>query len=623
MCGIAGVIALKGDNSAAPRLEKLLDGLKHRGPNGSGTWAGMPNESKYFANFGHHRLAIVDLEERANQPLFSPNGSVLIINGEIYNAPALRKSLSEKYDFKTSSDSEVVLAVLDLYGLDGVSKLDGMFAFAYAPANGDSIWICRDRLGIKPLYFSRQDENIWFSSEAKPLAKVLQKRIDEIGFSEWAIYQLQVSDRTFFEDIYSVPAGHVLTITNGKIKTRRYWNLEDHLSSSNPSKLSIPEATEKIKDILEKSVNSHLMSDVEIATIVSGGVDSSVVSSLAAKGGVKSAFTGRFLEAGYDESEYAKEVAARSNLDLTIIDITADDFFDSLSQVANAMDFPIAGPGSVGQYLVAKKVSQSHRVLLAGTGGDELFLGYVRDRFPLISSLLISASKGSDFSSWLSIAGNLGSLAGYEGMLKIFNKAEGFKSPLSGFLATVNRGHKQNDIFNIDSGRQDLITSELLAKIAPSGAETPEEIHDALLRYEIGIFLPSLLHVEDRMTMIHGLESRVPLLDLTFVEFMLSLPLEIRLGGGRPKELLRNATKDILPEKIAARTDKMGFPVPLKEWSKGPHKLVIEKMVKSLISREFPLLNPSLSGKIPEIIAKGGRELWALLILENWLKSLD
>lgn len=623
MCGIAGVVSYESDYSSAPKLEKLLDGLKHRGPNGSGNWNGELFETKATVAFGHHRLAIVDLDERANQPMISPSGSALIINGEIYNAPALRIELKNKYEFRTSSDSEVVLALLEIYGLDGVAKLDGMFAFAFMPANKESIWLCRDRLGIKPLYYSRQRENIWFSSEAKPLAKVLQKKIDEVGFSEWAIYQFQISDRTFFDGILSVPAGHLLTITNGKVKSRRYWNLEDHLPNNNPSKLDAEEVTLEIKRLLKDSVNSHLMSDVEVATIISGGVDSSVVSSLASEGGVDSAFVGRFLEPGFDETNYAQEVADKNNLNLSVIDITADDFFGALGPVADAIDFPIAGPGSVGQYLVAKEVSKSHKVLLAGTGGDELFLGYVRDRFPLIASALNSASRGEFLKSWPVIAGDLKGITGYSEMLRVFEGAQGFSSPISGFLATINRSFKQKSVFNLSQSTQDLLASELLAGIAPSGAGNPQEIHDALIRYEMSIFLPSLLHVEDRMTMIHGLESRVPLLDLSFVELILSLPLEVRLSGGRPKDLLRNAMGEYLPKSVVSRSDKMGFPVPLREWAKGPYGALMQKKIYSLISRESVFLSTDLSPRVPEIVAKGGRELWALLLLESWLISLD
>jgi asparagine synthase (glutamine-hydrolysing) len=380
MCGISGVISEEISPNVKNRFPILFDNLAHRGPHGSQISEGsFVNSGKMNFVFGHHRLAVVDLDSRADQPLVSDKGSKLIINGEIYNSNQLRIKLIQSYNFKTTSDSEVALAVLEVYGLAGVAMLDGMFAFAFYPAGDSSIWLGRDRLGIKPLYFAKENDDVWFSSEAKPLAKALGRTLDEIGVNEWVQYQFQVSDRTFFNGISSVPPGHVLTIKDGRIKSREYWNIENHLAGNNLSKLSIDDATINLRDLLEKSVDHHLMADVEIASITSGGMDSSSVSALAASG-VKAAFMGRYLEDGYDESEYARAVAHKANLDLQVIDISLEDFFGALPLVASSLDYPVAGPGAVGQFLVSKIIAKSHRVVLAGTGGDELFLGYTRDQ---------------------------------------------------------------------------------------------------------------------------------------------------------------------------------------------------------------------------------------------------
>ena len=618
MCGISGVISDSITSNIKDSFNVLFEGLKHRGPHGHKILEGSYNNSqaKNFI-FGHHRLAIIDLSSRANQPLISDRGSILIINGEIYNSKQLRENLKNDFNFKTTSDSEVALAVLEVYGIPGIGKLDGMFAFAFYPAGSTSIWLGRDRLGIKPLYFARDNEDIWFSSEAKPLAKALVCPLDEIGISEWVKYQFQVSDRTFFRGVHSVPPAHVLIIKEGRIKSRQYWNFEDHLASNAIKKITEGDAIAELKGLLEQSVVSHLAADVDVATITSGGLDSSAVSALAASGGVKQAFIGRYLDKGYDESNYARLVADSSGLDLELVNISKEDFFQALPKVASALDFPIAGPGSIGQYLVAEVISKSHRVVLAGTGGDELFLGYSRDQFPLWAS-----QKLAGISPFVAQA-NPKSVKGYEELYKKFLTAGGSDFPILGFLATIERSSSKDSLMTLSPERSNLLTAELLAAISPAGGDSPSEVHDALIRYEVERFLPSLLHVEDRMTMAHSLESRVPLLDLHLIEFALSLPSDIRMAGNNPKDILRRAMKGTVPDQIIQRTDKLGFPVPFLNWIKNDNTGDISKLLNSFYSRELPgvTINTDFSKKIPSQISV--RELWGAIILESWLNTLD
>jgi asparagine synthase (glutamine-hydrolysing) len=617
MCGISGVVANEITSKVKSQFAILFENLSHRGPHGSQFIDGsFSNSSKSNFIFGHHRLAIIDLDSRADQPLVSDKGSKLIINGEIYNSKKLRIKLKEIYNFKTTSDSEVALAVLEIFGLAGVAMLDGMFAFAFYPAGDSSIWLGRDRLGIKPLYFTKANEDIWFSSEAKPLAKALGRNLDEIGINEWVQYQFQISDRTFFNGISSVPPGHVLTIKDGRIKSREYWNIENHLAGNNSSKLSLEDTTKNLRDLLEKSVDHHLMADVEIAAITSGGMDSSSVSALAASG-LKAAFMGRYLEDGYDESEYARAVAQSANLDLQVIDISLGDFFGALPLVASSLDYPVAGPGAVGQYLVSKVIAKSHRVVLAGTGGDELFLGYTRDRFPLWASQKLANGEAVGLNQ---IPENT---KGYEEIFAKFINGGGSTSPISGFLASISRSSGSNSLFSIPKHRSEAVEAELRAFIAPSGGESPTDVHDSLLRYEIARFLPSLLHVEDRMSMAHGLESRVPLLDLALVEFVLSLPLHLRMSGVNPKDILRSAMSDLLPAEVVKRKDKMGFPVPIMNWVKRDKSGQVDDLLNSLSGRELPGVSINLKNVTKFQTHIDARELWGGLLLESWLRSLE
>ena len=622
MCGIAGYISLSDRDDTARRFSTLFSGLAHRGPHGHSEWHSEHQGTQQF-HLGHHRLAIVDLDERANQPMTGIGGSKLIVNGEIYNAFKLKAQLENQYNFKTTSDSEVLLAVLDIYGLQGLSRLDGMFAFAYVPADRSSIWLGRDRLGIKPLYWTREGESVWFSSEARPLAKALNRGIDEYAFTEWARYQLQTSSRTFFSGIQSVAPGHVLTIREGQVKSREYWTLDDHLPSAQRIEISVPEAAARLRELFHAAVNSHLMSDVEVATIVSGGIDSSWIGSVAATLGVKAAYVGRYLEEGFDESRYARLVADQVKLSLTTIDIAESDFFENLSLLGKIGDFPVAGPGAVGQLRVAHQVSLNQRVVLAGTGGDELFLGYVRDRFPLMAMSLLEASGGRGSSSWSQVSGDIAGLSGYEPMLRLFANAGGFTAPLTGFLAIIQRSSSINGPFRIDQDICTQVDAELRTFMAPDGADSLDQIHDALLRYEVGKFLPSLLQVEDRVTMAHGLESRVPILDLALIEHVLGLPLAIRLGGERPKDLMRIASQNDLPQEIRDRKDKMGFPVPLNLWARGDSKGRIKDLISSLADRGLPFIDGAALQNIMNSQDLANRNLWAVISLESWLRAND
>jgi asparagine synthase (glutamine-hydrolysing) len=365
-----------------------------------------------------------------------------------------------------------------------------------------------------------------------------------------------------------------------------------------------------------------MLSDVPIATLTSGGMDSSWVSSLAARSNVKEAFIGRYPESGFDESGFAKTVANMSGLNLNIIDIDAQTFFDGLKSFGRNMDFPGAGPGAIGQFLVAQRVAKDFRVVLSGTGGDELFLGYTRDRFPLIAMGLIEASKGMG-NKWPEIAGDISGLTGYHQMYSKFAEFNGFISPIEGFIGIAQRSDLDAGLFSVRREIQDAVTSELISFIAPNGVDSLSDLHNSLLRYEVGKFLPSLLQVEDRVTMACGLESRVPLLSTDMLEFMLSLPLGIRMSGTRPKDLMRAAAAGDLPAKVLARKDKMGFPVPLDKWAKNEAKNEITRLISQLRERQLPYIRNELLDNILRNPDLGNRNLWASLTLSTWLNNFE
>jgi asparagine synthase (glutamine-hydrolysing) len=620
MCGISGVVSKDIDDSwVKETLVSIHEGLAHRGPNGS---AITSKNGAIPVSFGHHRLAIQDLSTNSDQPMRSPSGALLVFNGEIYNCADLRSEIGNRWQFITTGDTEVLLAVLELFGSAGISKIEGIFAFAYVNSDSSEILLGRDRLGIKPLYWCKDQSRVWFSSESKSLGESLNKKLDEHAFHEWAIFQFPVTSRTFYKDISAVPAGHVISIRPSGVKVKKYWSLTDFLPSNSSRERS--DLPAELEAVLEKSVSEQMISDVPVASFNSGGMDSSTITSLAAQHGLAESFIGTYEVQGYSEVSYAREVAKNVGIPLTEVAITSTDFFSALPKVISSLDFPIAGPGSVGQFIVAREASKKYRVMLSGSGGDELFLGYTRDRFPLIAAALENSGHGNPPSVdvWNALTGDLRSLAGYAPMHKVFSQNLGYSHPIDGFIASVDRRADTADFFDLDSKIVDDVKNELISRISPNGSTTLDEVHASILNYEVGFFLSSLLHVEDRVSMASGLEIRVPLLSTRMLEFILPLSLEHRVGGARPKDLLRSAARRIVPKSILERGDKMGFPVPLREWSSSSiQSEPIRNLVHSAAEMNRPFLKTELLGTSLRKGGLGNRGLWALMSLETWFQN--
>lgn len=619
MCGLSGVISFSRLN---PKDEKILERvhqcLRHRGPDASGM---TKKFGELEVQLAHHRLTIQDTSLASSQPMFAPSGAVLIYNGEIYNAAELRQLLRENWKFETSGDTEVLLALLETKGMEGVSKIEGIFAFAYINANSSEVLLGRDRLGIKPLYWHKTKDQIWFASESSAIGRVLNNQIDPISFHEWAIFQFPISDRTFFEGVLTVPPASVISVKRGSIRTKRYWNFEDFLPSEIHGQ-SLDESD--FSEILESAVKEQMVSDVPVGSYCSGGMDSSLVTALASPYGLSKAYVGDYGIAGYSEVDYARKVCEKSRIPLEVINISSSDYFEAIPRVISCLDFPIAGPGAIGQFIVTERASSEVKVLLSGSGGDELFLGYTRDRLPLIAAGLISFSRNVPQSSenWKTLSNDLGSLGGYSEMLRVFSQGQGFTNPLLGFMNVIDRRANSFNMFNLDPYIVDSVKSEALSRISPHGGDSVHEIQVALLRYEIQLFLSSLLHVEDRVSMRSGVEVRVPLLSTRILERILPLSLELRMQGGRPKNLLRSAAKNVVHPDVLQRKDKMGFPVPFDSWlSSETNKRLVTEALLRLENRGFHFYNHSNNNKLLTPKGVANRALWALLSLDAWLQN--
>jgi asparagine synthase (glutamine-hydrolysing) len=619
MCGIAGIIDLTG--SAVDNLENRLAHMsrliEHRGPDDQGIWMGP----RRAVGFAHRRLSIIDLSAGARQPMVGENNSVLTYNGEIYNYLELMDELSDSWQFKTHSDSEVILAAFAKYGIDCLQKLRGMFAFAVW--DGQTLLCARDRFGIKPFYYAQVGDRLYFASEAKALIPFLDNVEPNVqALSEYFTFQYSVSDQTLFQGIKQLMPGHYLTIKNGRVVTERYWDVHYDIDYDHS-----PEYFNRhLEELIDDSVNVHLRSDVDVGCYLSGGVDSSLISALAnQKQDISTKmFHGRFTYSdSYDESYYAKIAAKETGGDLQMIDINSQDFIDSIHKVIYHLDYPVAGPGSFPQYMVSKLASQHVKVVLGGQGGDEIFGGYARYVIAYFEQCIRAAMDGSYKNGNFvvtpeSIIPNLNVLKEYQPLMKQFWKEGLFEDIDKRYLRLIDRSADvKNEV------RWDMLDSEHVYQqfdsIFNSTRNVRKEAYfDSMTHFDFKCLLPALLQVEDRVSMAHGLEARVPMLDHKLVEFVATIPADVKFKGGRMKCLLKNAYKDVIPKQILDRRDKMGFPVPLNEWMQGELKDFVLDIFNTGKARNRPFIDYSAVIAEIEKTAKFSRKLWAFLSLELW-----
>ncbi len=624
MCGIFGFIKTKTCDAkmASIELDKGLARIQHRGPDGVGKWVSPSGH----VGLGHVRLSIIDIGSGA-QPMHIEDGCYSIIyNGEIYNYVELRKELGEEL-FLTQSDTEVILRAFQRWGTDCVNKLRGMFAFALWDAAEEKLFLARDRFGIKPLYWTKTPDGLYFASEIKALTPFIDQRcINSSALSDYFIFQFCLGQKTLIKDVWQLPAAHFSVISPGEEPhPKRYWEVHYDIDYNHTEQWFIT----RLRELLNDSVRLHLRADVEIGSYVSGGVDSSLLAALAREirpEGSFKAFNGRFMDGlDFDESRYAQALADEKNIELHIVDIGEQDFVDHITQMIWHLDQPIAGPGSFPQYMVAKQVSAHIKVILGGQGGDEIFGGYARYLVAYFEQCIKGAVEGSLYNgnyvvSYESIIPNLETLRQYKPMLCEFWSSGLFKERDERYWRLVNRANTFSNILAPEAINQQ-VTFEEFKSIFWGNNVQKESYFDSMTHFDFKTLLPALLHVEDRMSMAHGVEARVPFLDHPLVEFAATIPADIKFRNGELKRLLKIAFGSYLPSAIHNRKDKMGFPVPLNLWLKrgGPSRNFIGDILGSQRARMRPYLRDGLSlDALLDSQSAYGRNLWALLSLELW-----
>lgn len=623
MCGIAGIISL--ESSGASDLShslKVMNRLQqHRGPDGEGIWV----HPHGMAGFAHRRLSIIDLTT-GQQPMGDQVGNWVTYNGEIYNYLELREELGSNL-FRTSSDTEVILHAYRKWGLECLDHFRGMFAFALWDETQRTLICARDPFGIKPLYYAVIMGVLYFASEVKALLPFLPEiATDMEGLKDYLTFQFCLGGKTLFKGVREVPPGHYLMVKKGAVSIQRYWEVYYRLDFDRTEQYF----ERKVRSLLEDSVAMHLRSDVPVGAYVSGGFDSSIIASLASErqSGAFAGFTGKFsLGEAYDESHYARDLARHKGFELHEADITKKDFPQSIERVIYHLDYPVAGPGSFPQFMVSQLAARHRKVVLGGQGGDEIFGGYVRYLVAYFEQCIKAAIDGTMHSgnfivTYESIIPNLSALRNYKPMLQQFWREGLFEDSDKRYFRLVNRAalHADEVDWNVLGNYSPF---ETFREIFKGSNVQKESYFDSMTHFDFKTLLPALLHVEDRMSMAHGLESRVPFLDRPLVELAATIPSNVKFKNGTMKHVLRASMASILPSSIVERTDKMGFPVPLQEWV-AEHGIVRD-FVTDLLSSRAALERPVINNR--RVLAslgkelKFGRKLWGFLCLELWQRT--
>jgi len=617
MCGVVGVLRFDDRDVDPHVVQRMARTLHHRGPDDEG-FLFEPGVA-----LAHQRLSIIDLAS-GHQPMTAGPHSV-VFNGEIYNYVELRDELrASGRSFTTASDTEVLLQLYAACGPSFVRKLNGIFAFVLYDRERNVVVVGRDHFGVKPLYYAHAGEEMLFASEIKAFWQHprMQPSVNRDALHEYFTFQLVTGDATMFQGVRKLPPAHCMEIdlASGETRTWCYWSPRfgcDLRSTEG-------EFAERTRWLLDDAIRLQLRSDVPVGTYLSGGLDSSIVTALAARQITVTAFTGRFpYGPAFDESEYAREVARHVGATLHEVEPTEADFIDLLPKLVWHMDEPAAGPGVFPQFVVSRLAAQHVKVVLGGQGGDEVFGGYVR----YLLAYLEQALKGAIFEtneesqhivSLTSMVRNLPALREYVPMLQQFWRHGVFENMDQRYFRLLDRSAGAVSLLTPEF-RSTHRADEIFARFAQvfNSPDTPSYFNK-MTHFDLLTGLPALLQVEDRVSMANSLESRVPLLDHRLVDLVASMPAGRKFARGELKYLLKRAAGDLIPTRVLDRRDKMGFPVPMHLWVRGASRDFVHDLLLSQRARQRGLFDTASVAALLETEPPFSRRVWGLLNLELW-----
>jgi asparagine synthase (glutamine-hydrolysing) len=619
MCGLVGILTREPGAIDAAVLERMAATLSHRGPDDEGAMVDGR------VGFAHKRLAIIDLTT-GHQPMTS-DGLTIVFNGEIYNYVELREELKRKgHAFHTTSDTEVILRLYAEYGPKCVSQLNGMFAFLLYDRGTETVLAARDHFGVKPLYYHASGDRLLFASEIKALLQHpgVSAEANAAAIEDYLTFQFILGDATLFRGVRKVLPGHYQVIDLGTLETRtvKYWEPTFRIDLHHTEEYFV----EEIRRLLNDAVRLQMRSDVPVGAYLSGGMDSSIVSMLAAPhvGRRIKTFSGAFREGPeFNELEYAREVGRTIGAEMFEVFPSETEFVDMMPRIVHHMDEPVAGPGVFPQFVVSALAAREVKVALGGQGGDEIFGGYARYLVAYFEQALKGAiyettEEQEHIVSLKSIVPNLPSLRQYAPMLQQFWADDLFEPMDRRYFRLIDRS----------GGALSLMSPAFRETYSPAAVfgrfqdvfnhPDTQSYYNKMTHFDLVTGLPALLQVEDRASMASSLESRVPLLDYRIADLVASMPPRMKFKGGEMKYILKRAVQHLLPARIQARRDKMGFPVPLHLWARGKSKGFFQDVLLSQACRERGIFNVPEVERLLDNEQAFGRRLWGLLNLELW-----
>ena len=621
MCGICGKLNFDREKQVPARLLKgMADAIVHRGPDDEGFYASGP------VGLGFRRLSIIDLAG-GHQPLSNEDGTVWIVfNGEIYNYLSLHDDLVSKgHTFKTKSDTEVIVHLYEEYGSECLQKLRGMFGFAIWDSSNNTLFLARDRVGIKPLYYYVGKDFISFGSEMKAILAdpAVLREVNPETIDRFLTYYYVPGGETLLRNLFKLEPGHALTVRNGKVDIRQYWDLnfsreEDHRSSDDYER--------QLVELLDESVQLHMISDVPVGFLLSGGLDSTAMLSLAAKKTDKpiSTFTVGFSSPGLiDERPFARLAADRFGSKHYEISMSPDEFVDFMPKYVWHIEEPVVEPPAIALFYVSKLASSHVKVLISGEGGDEAFAGYetyrntfwfetVKKAFGPLRRPLGQSMSGLGRLLHSRVLSKYGPLMGANLGDYYLSRAS---NPFQFFNQSTNQLYSPGMTQKVDKGR----SMEAVRKHLAHGADYG--LLETMLYVDTKTWLPDDLLVKaDKMTMANSVELRVPFLDHKVLEFAAGLPRNQKLRGLTMKYLAKKALRKHVPDEILNRK-KAGFPVPYAMWFRNNLRDQVSEILldPSTNSRGY-FQRETVEKLIRQQQAGAGydKEIFALVVLELW-----
>lgn len=599
MCGIVGYVSDNKPNKQI--IKKMTDKIAHRGPDGEGFYLDDN------CALGHRRLSIVDLKT-GSQPIYNEDKTKIIIyNGQVYNFKELKKELSE-YKFTTKTDTEVILHGYEKWGKDIVKRLRGMFAFAIWDKTKKELFLARDSWGIKPLYYYQNNNTFMFASEIKAFLEHPDfiKKFNENILASYLCFNSTPTVETFFKGVYRVKPGYIVTYKNGITKEECFKKLV-FKETEEP----LEKVVQKISEAMKESLKYHQISDVEIASFLSSGIDSSYIVALS---NVNKTYTVGFNDSKYDEISYAKDLAKKLGIENKSMIINEKEYLKALPDIMYYMDEPLADPSGVSLYFASKLASKDVKVVMSGEGADELFGGYNSYQEELSQSWYMKIP----FVFRNMISKIVSFLPDVRGLNFLYRRGMHLKD----YHIGIGRIFRDKEALSIVNNKEQIKPTEIIAPLYEEYKNNSTLVQRQVIDYYFWL-VNDFLHVVDRNTMMFGLEARTPYLDDAVFSVASRLSLENKISKTQTKIALRKAAKEVIPTD-AYKKRKLGFPVPLRKWMQNDNLYnQIKEVFESSTAKKYfnqkkimKLLNKHKEGK-----KDCYKKVWTIYVFLIWYKK--